>query len=230
MSKTHILVVDDDQRLRQLLERYLSSNGFLVSTANDAEQGKEKIAKYTFDLIILDVMLPGESGIELLSSLRNNKLHPASNVPILLLTAMGETDSRILGLENGADDYLSKPFEPKELLLRIHNILRRVSFQRTASKTLCLGSYSFDVEKAVLSKGHDQVALTTVESNLLKILALNPGKILSREELALRGGVGLSPRTVDVQVTRLRRKIEQDLKNPMYIKTVRHQGYVLWSD
>ena len=229
-NNTHLLVVDDDQRLRQLLNSFLTSNGFLVTTASDAVEAREKIANSTFDLIVLDIMLPGESGVDFLASLRGDKLKPVHNMPILMLTAMGEAEHRISGLEKGADDYLAKPFEPMELLLRIKNILRRINTPLAVQRRIQLGNYQFNVERAVLSKDNADVSLTTVEANLLKILALNPGKVVSRDELALRSGVPLSPRTVDVQVTRLRRKIEVDPRSPSYIKTVRHKGYVLWPD
>jgi two-component system phosphate regulon response regulator OmpR len=228
--RLHLLVVDDDNRLRELLRKYLINEGFMVTVASDALSAREKLLGNLFDLIILDVMMPGESGFEFIKTLRNDLQHPARNLPILLLTAMGESQERILGLEIGADDYLVKPFEARELLLRIQNILKRATPRLATSNRISLGRFSFDTERAALFQGDHPVGLTTAEANLLQLLALNLGRPLSRDELARRSGVELSPRTIDVQVTRLRRKIEINLRQPQYIKTVRHKGYVLWPD
>lgn len=227
-GRSHLLVVDDDSRLRELLRKYLSDNGFIVTLAKDAADARIKLVEGNYDLVVLDVMMPGESGFQLTQAIRDDPFHQANNTPILLLTAMAETDNRIEGLESGADDYLSKPFEPKELVLRIQKILKRTQQPMKANKIVALGDYTFDVEKAELLLNQQTVSITTAEANLLKILALSPGRPHSREDLAVRTGVSLSPRTIDVQVTRLRRRIEPDPRMPTFIKTVRHKGYVLW--
>jgi two-component system phosphate regulon response regulator OmpR len=228
--RLHLLVVDDDNRLRELLGKYLSNEGFKVTVTANAASAREKLANNLFDLIVLDVMMPGESGVEFIQTLRSDIFHPSRNIPILLLTAMGESQERIVGLETGADDYLIKPFEARELLLRIQNILKRVTPRLSTSNRISLGRFNFDTERATLYQGDQSIGLTTAETNLLQLLALNLGCPLSRDELARRCGVELSPRTIDVQVTRLRRKIEPDMRQPQYIKTVRHKGYVLWPD
>jgi two-component system phosphate regulon response regulator OmpR len=192
----HILVVDDDDRLRELLRKFLSENDFLVETASDVADARARLTSLTFDLIVLDLMMPGESGLDFAEDLRQT-----STVPILMLTAMGEGEDRIAGLERGADDYLTKPFEPRELLLRVHSILRRVPRRPE-----------------------------TVEAALLSALAEQPGATLSREELTQRTGASGGGRAVDVQVTRLRRKIERDPRLPRYLQTVRGKGYVLRPD
>jgi two-component system phosphate regulon response regulator OmpR len=227
-DRAHLLVVDDDSRLRELLRKYLSDNGFIVTLAKDAVEARSKLHENAYDLVVLDVMMPGETGFELTRSIRDDPFHEAHNTPILLLTAMAETDSRIEGLESGADDYLAKPFEPKELVLRIQKILKRIQQPIRASKIVTLGDYTFDVERAELLHQSRPVGITSAEANLLKIMAMSPGRTYSREDLAARTGVSLSPRTVDVQVTRLRRRIEPDPRMPTFIKTVRHKGYVLW--
>lgn len=222
-TQPHILVVDDDQRLRDLLSRYLGENGFRVTTAGDAAEARGRLQGLIFDLLILDVMMPGESGFELTSSLRET-----SDVPILLLTARGEPDDRIGGLERGADDYLAKPFEPRELLLRIRTILRRVGAARPErSAVVAMGECAFDLERMELSRGGAPVPLTSVEASLLAILATNPGLVMTREQLINLSRIDGEARTVDVQVTRLRRKIEPDPRSPRYIQTVRGEGYVL---
>ena len=220
----HILVVDDDTRLRDLLSRYLSENGFRVTTASDAGDARAKLAGFAFDLLVLDVMMPGEDGLRLTASLRK-KL----NVPILLLTAMGEPEDRVTGLELGADDYLPKPFEPRELVLRIVNILRRAA---TAERegVVNLGECAFEIDRSTLLRGGAVIHLTTVEASLLRTLATHAGRILSREELIGRSRIDGNERTVDVQVARLRRKIEPDPKMPRYLQTVRGAGYVLQPD
>lgn len=227
-DRSHLLVVDDDSRLRELLRKYLSDNGFIVTLAKDAVETRAKLIENNYDMMVLDVMMPGETGFELTRAIRDDPFHPAYNTPILLLTAMAETENRIEGLESGADDYLAKPFEPKELVLRIQKIIKRSLQPLKASKVIQLGDYTFDVERAELMHKSQTVGITTAEANLLKILATSPGRTHSRDDLAARTGVSLSPRTVDVQVTRLRRRIEPDPRLPTYIKTVRHKGYVLW--
>lgn len=227
-SPAHILVVDDDTRLRGLLQRFLTDNGFLVSQAADAAEARRALDSFEFDLLVVDVMMPGEDGMSLTRSLRETK-----DVPVLMLTAMAEAEDRINGLETGADDYLSKPFDPRELLLRVNAILRRArrsdsgqpSF--SAVEALNLGACVYDMRREALLKGEDPVRLTPAEAALLKELARHPGEILSREELAAATGVSRNLRTVDVQVTRLRKKIESDLRLPRYLQTVRGKGYML---
>jgi two-component system phosphate regulon response regulator OmpR len=222
-DQPHVLVVDDDDRLRELLRKYLSENGLLVSTASDAAEARRRLAKLAFDLIVLDLMMPGESGLDFARDLR-----PGNSVPILMLTAMGEAEDRIAGLERGADDYLTKPFEPRELLLRIHNILRRVPGPPRGP--VRMGDVVFDPERGDLSRGGAPIRLTDVEASLLKALAESPGAILSREALTEATGATGGGRAVDVQVTRLRRKIEPDPRLPRYLQTVRGKGYVLRPD
>lgn len=221
----HILVVDDDRRLRELLQKYLSENGFRVTTAENAVPARAKLASLAFDLIVLDVMMPGENGLDLTASLRRQ-----SQVPILLLTAMGGAEDRIKGLERGADDYLAKPFEPRELVLRIRTILSRVQAPAETPGTIRLGECCFDIERQELKRGEARIRLTSSEASLLKILALNGGLPLSREDLRRQSTECANNRSVDVQVTRLRRKIEPDPKLPRYLQTVRGKGYVLRPD
>ena len=220
----HILVVDDDTRLRELLSKYLSENGFRVTTASDAADARARLAALIFDLIVLDVMMPGETGFELTADVRRT-----SRVPILLLTAMGESEDRIKGFEQGADDYLTKPFEPRELVLRIGTILRRAA-PPLATTMITFGDCSFDIKAQRLSRSDHPVRLTPVEASLLKTLATNAGVTLSRDELIHRSRIEGNARTVDVQVMRLRRKIEADPRLPRYLQTVRGEGYVLWPD
>ena len=225
-DEPHILVVDDDRRLRELLARYLSENGFRVTAATDAAAARAKLGGLEFDLIVLDVMMPGEDGMTLTASLRED-----SSVPILLLTAMGEPEDRIRGLESGADDYLTKPFEPRELLLRIRTILRRVPPAAPPPVSIILGAHRFDLEREALFRDDDPVALTNTEARLLKALALRAGEAMSREDLGRAAGVQeTGSRIIDVQVTRLRRKIEPNPKTPRFLQTVRGKGYVLWPD
>ena len=223
----HILVVDDDTRLRQLLRKYLSDHGFVVATAKDAADARAQLEGLSFDLIVLDVMMPGETGLELTASLRRS-----NEIPILLLTARGEPDDRIAGLEAGADDYLAKPFEPRELVLRINAILRRLPPPPPAEaiRTLRLGRWTYYPERDELRCGDEIWRLTTAEAALLRVLAVEPGITLSREELTERAGIDGNARSVDVQVTRLRRKLEDDPRQPRYLHTVRGEGYVLRPD
>ena len=227
----HLLVVDDDERIRGLLQKFLMRGGFLVSVARDAAQARRLLAGLEFDLIVLDVMMPGEDGIALTRDLRQHM-----TTPILLLTAKGETGNRIEGLEAGADDYLVKPFEPKELLLRINAILRRVPQVRAAEagpKVLHLGTVRYDVDRGELWNGAEIVRLTATEAALMRIFAAQAGVPVSRERLV--GDLGrdesqAQERAVDVQITRLRRKIEADPKQPRYLQTVRGSGYMLAPD
>lgn len=223
----HILVVDDDERLRGLLSQFLTENGFLVTTATDAADARDVLEHLAYDLIILDVMMPGEDGMALTKSLKKQGLQ----TPVLLLTALGEIESRISGFEAGADDYLPKPFEPRELLLRINAILRRVAaVPPTLQDSIKFGKWTLDLERGELVDGADRVPLTSVEHTLLKALASRRGEVVSREELAELCEMSANERTIDVQVTRLRKKVEEDPKLPKYIQTVRGKGYVLWSD
>lgn len=222
---THILAVDDDDRLRELLKKFLSENGFRVSVARDAADARTKLAALEFDLMVLDLMMPGESGLDLAADIR--KTNP---IPILMLTAMAESENRISGLEKGADDYLTKPFEPRELLLRINNILRRQPGLIESQIDIQMGDVLFDQNHDTLSRNGELIRLTSIEASLLKVLAEQPNNILSREELIERTGAAGGGRAVDVQVTRLRRKIEQDPRLPRYLQTVRGKGYVLRPD
>jgi two-component system phosphate regulon response regulator OmpR len=221
----HILVVDDDGRLRDLLGKFLAENGFSVSAAADAADARRKLKSLAFDLIILDLMMPGESGLDFARSLRQT-----DRTPILMLTAMGEPEDRISGLECGADDYLVKPFEPRELLLRINNIIKHMPAATETPERVRLGAYVFDLGRGEMSRDGEPLRLTEQEVALLRALAETPGVILSRDELTKRTGAAAGGRAVDVQVTRLRRKIEQDPKLPRYLQTVRGRGYTLKPD
>ncbi|EEE36048.1 DNA-binding response regulator PetR [Rhodobacteraceae bacterium KLH11] len=227
----HLLIVDDDERIRDLLKKFLMRSGFLVSSARDAAHARRVLSGLDFDLIVLDVMMPGEDGVSLTRALRETH-----ETPILLLTAKGETEHRIAGLEAGADDYLAKPFEPKELLLRINAILRRMPetpVQDAAAKILHLGPIRYDIERGEMWQGEDPVRLTATESQLMKIFSAQPGEPISRAKLVEdlgRDKGQAQERAVDVQITRLRRKLEQDPKQPRYLQTVRGAGYMLAPD
>jgi two-component system phosphate regulon response regulator OmpR len=227
----HLLIVDDDERIRTLLQKFLIRHGFLVTAARDAAHARRILSGLDFDLIVMDVMMPGEDGLSLTKSLRENM-----QTPILLLTAKGETGSRIEGLEAGADDYIAKPFEPKELLLRINAILRRMpdtAAEESAPRVLSLGSIRYDMERGEMWQGDDLVRLTATEVQLMKIFSAKTGTALSRstlvEELGRDRGQA-QERAVDVQITRLRRKIEDNPKQPRYLQTVRGSGYMLAVD
>ncbi len=224
-EQPHILAVDDDTRLRELLRKFLSENGFMVTTAADAAEARIKLESICFDLMVLDLMMPGESGLELAQSLRQT-----NDIPILMLTAMSEPEDRINGLEKGADDYLAKPFEPRELLLRINNILKRVPQATEGPNFLSLGNVQFDLKREELKRDGEVIHLTQTESALLRTLAKAPDRILSREVLCQESGTESEGRSVDVQVTRLRRKIEADPRQPRYLQTIRGQGYRLRPD
>lgn len=218
----HILIVDDDRRIRELLKRYLADHGYRVTTAENAADARAKLAGLAFDLLVVDVMMPGESGIEFTSSLRRT-----SSVPILMLTALGETEDRIEGLESGADDYLPKPFEPRELLLRIGTILRRSKGPGGRTEDVALGDCRFNITRGELRRGDELIRLTTREVQLMRIFAAHPGQPLSRLDLC---DDEAAERSIDVQINRLRRKIELDPRNPTYLQTVRGEGYVLMPD
>ena len=220
----HILVVDDDVRLRKLLQRYLSENGYRVTMAGTAAEAESKLRGLIFDLLVLDVMMPGESGIELTRRLRERL-----SVPILLLTAMGEPEDRISGLESGADDYLVKPFEPRELLLRIATILRRTLATpiEVPDTPVQIGSCKFHAGRCELARDGENVRLTGAEAQLLTLFVSRRGVTLSRAELCRYCGIDAGGRAIDVQITRLRRKIEPDPHTPRYLLTIRGEGYTL---
>jgi two-component system phosphate regulon response regulator OmpR len=218
----HLLVVDDDTRIRSLLKRYLAENGFRVSIAANASEARAKLRGLDFDLIVLDIMMPGETGVELTQSLRRER-----DVPILMLTALTETDNRIQGLEAGADDYLPKPFDPRELILRINNILRRGNaHQQPKLEQVVFGPYSFQIARRELKKGGESLKLTDREQEILCIFAQRVGETIPRHEL-VGEDANVGERTIDVQINRLRRKIEKDPANPTWLQTVRGIGYRL---
>jgi two-component system, OmpR family, phosphate regulon response regulator OmpR len=219
----HLLVVDDDRRIRTLLSRYLVENGYRVTTADTAAVARRRLTGLSFDLIVLDLMMPGESGIDFAADLRRR-----SDVPILMLTARAEPEHRIEGFEAGADDYLSKPFEPRELLLRITSILRRQSRSQPAEDAVGFGPFSFHMSRGELKLGEEIIRLTERERDLLRTFATRAGETVSRIELAT--GANGSERAVDVQINRLRRKIETDPANPVHLQTVRGIGYRLQID
>ncbi len=222
-DKPHILVVDDDDRLRVLLSKYLSEQGFMVTAAANAVEARGKLAAFIFDLLILDVMMPGETGLELLESLKDN------STPTLMLSAMGEVEDRISGLELGAEDYLTKPFEPKELVLRIRAILRRVSAQEEKSQIIQFGAFRFDLANLQLKRADEIIYLTSNEALMLKLLAQQIGTPISREDLSRLMPNSGNERSVDVQMVRLRKKIEENDSKPLYIQTIRGAGYVLYA-
>lgn len=227
-QQPHVLVVDDDKRLRDLIGRYLTEQGYRVTTAVDAADARAKLAGITFDLLVVDIMMPGENGLDLTRSLREKTL-----VPILLLTAMGESTDRITGLETGADDYLVKPFEPRELVLRIKSILKRASAgveRQTSVGAVKFGPFVFELDKRRLFKAGEPVHLTEAEAELMYQLARRAGEPVSREELSPQGDESGDSRLIDVQMTRLRRKIEDDPRFPRYLVTVRGRGYMLQPD
>ena len=223
----HLLIVDDDQRIRALLAQFLLRNGFLVSTARDAAHARRLLAGLEFDLIVLDVMMPGETGLEFLSDLRRD-----NPVPALFLTALSETEHRIQGLETGADDYMSKPFEPRELVLRIKSILGRASSLAALSSPsrISFGPYLFDVDAAMLTHDGERVHITTAEQKLLGCFASAPDTVLSRDDLSAAMDGSMHGRSIDVAVARLRGKIEPDARHPVYLQTVRNKGWLLRTD
>lgn len=222
----HILVIDDDERIRLLLSRYLFDNGFLPLTAESASEARDILRRFSVDALVVDIMMPGESGIDLTKTIRET-----SDIPVLLLTALGEIDDRIAGLQSGADDYLTKPFEPLELVLRLQAILRRRPKPQKIAETFTIGRWTYDHEINALVDGGEIQRLTAVEGTLLRALASRPGVIVGREDLArLCDMDAAGERTIDVQVTRLRRKMEEDTKMPRLLQTVRGRGYVLRMD
>jgi two-component system phosphate regulon response regulator OmpR len=221
----HLLIVDDDKRIRELLQKFLNGKGFRVTVAADAAEARRKLEGLDFDLLVLDVMMPGENGIALTGALREIR-----NIPVILLTALSEAESRVAGLEAGADDYLVKPFDPRELVLRINNILKR-SANPTKPKIdqLIFGPFNFSLVKRELRKGASLIGLTGREQEIMMIFAANAGQTIARHELA-GNGVDVGERTIDVQINRLRRKIEDDPANPIWLQTVRGIGYKLCLD
>ncbi|MFV0369286.1 MAG: response regulator [Hyphomicrobiaceae bacterium] len=222
----HVLVVDDDQKIRDLLRRYLSEHGFRVTPAADAAAARAAMRGLTFDLILLDVMMPGENGLDLARDLKANL-----SVPILMLTARSDPEDRIAGLETGVDDYLQKPFEPRELLLRLQIILRRGrgSASGATGDEVHMGAYVFYISRGELKKDDESIKLTERERDLLRQFAQRPGTPIQRHELSSEDTTG-SERAIDVQINRLRRKIESDPSNPVYLQTVRGKGYILYTD
>ena len=220
-SKKHILVVDDDNRIRSLLKDYLNENNYIVSTSKDSENAKVKLKQFKFDLIVLDVMMPGQNGYDLTKEIKKN-----INIPIILLTAKGEVENRIKGLELGADDYIGKPFEPKELLLRIKNIINKNNKIDLNTKYF-IGSAQIDLNKMIINLEEKNKKINSSEKKVLIEMLSNPGKAYSREEIGKISGIS-QERSIDVMITRLRQKIETNPKNPKYLQTIRGSGYVLW--
>ena len=217
----HILVVDDDDGIRDLVKQYLIQNNFVVTTANSAEDASEKIRVVKFDLIVLDIMMPGKSGLEFTIENKNNL-----NTPIILLTAKGEASDRVEGLEIGADDYLPKPFEPKELILRIKNILNKTKL-KNKKRVIDFGNITIDLNRHIIFKENKEFKINNTEKTILEVMINSPGKTFSREEIGSITNLD-KERSIDVIITRLRKKIEPDPKNPKYLQTLRGEGYVLW--
>ena len=222
----HILVIDDDERLRLLLRRFLEESGFRITDVASARDARRLLGSIAFDLLIVDIMMPGETGLEFLTDLRK-----ASEVPALFLTAMAETERRITGLESGADDYMSKPFEPRELVLRIRSILARAAARpRQAGSSIGFGPYSFDPSTGVLMHSSGRIHITTAEQKLLASFASHPDTVLSREDIATAMDSSMRGRSIDVAVARLRAKLEPDPRFPVYLQTVRNKGWLLRTD
>tara|TARA_B100001564_G_C20597713_1_gene651077 strand:+ start:419 stop:1096 length:678 start_codon:yes stop_codon:yes gene_type:complete len=219
--KKHILVVDDDNRIRDLLKEYLNENDYIVSTSEDATNAKIKVGQFKFDLIVLDVMMPGQNGYDLTKEIKKDY-----KIPIILLTAKGEVENRIKGLELGADDYLGKPFEPKELLLRIKNITNKGN-KIDLNKEYFVGNAKIDLNKMCINLGKSNKKINLSEKKVLIEMLANPGKTYSRDEIGKISGIS-QERSIDVMITRLRQKIETNPKSPKYLQTIRGSGYVLW--
>ena len=220
----HVLLVDDDHRIRELLGRYLQDNGFRVTTARDTTTARAAMRGLAFDLVILDVMMPGESGLDLARELKG-----IAPIPICMLTARAEPENRVEGLEAGVDDYVTKPFEPRELVLRLQNIMRRGRIGNEPRDEIRMGDSAFSIERGELRRGDETIKLTERERDLLRLFASRPGSPIARHELASDDSTG-SERAIDVQINRLRRKIELDPSNPVYLQTVRGKGYILYID
>lgn len=218
----HVLVVDDDTRICDLISRYLSAQDFVVVQAHDASQARKMMQAFSFDVLVVDVMMPGETGLSLTADISEKH-----DVPVLLLTAMGETQDRIAGLESGADDYLTKPFEPRELVLRLQAILKRTRKSMSENAKLKIGGWVFDPAAAILENAQETVGLSAVEVKLLQVLADHHGQPVSRADLAAQSDVEAAERSIDVQITRLRKKMGEDPKMPRHLQTVRGKGYLL---
>jgi len=223
-SKIHILVIDDDDKIRELLKQYLKNNNFIISTAINATDAEEKLKIFKFDMAVIDIMMPGKDGLQLTKEIKENL-----DLPIILLTAKGEAEDRIKGLEIGAEDYLAKPFEPKELLLRISNIIRRIKKNKNIIDLIKIGKVFINIHKMVIQKDKKIIKINTNEKTLLENMINSAGKTFSREEISRITNL-TQERSIDVLVTRIRKKIEPDPKNPKYLQTVRGSGYVLWLD
>lgn len=223
-SKIHILIIDDDEKIRDLLKQYLKNNNFFVSTAINASDAEEKLKIIKFDLAIIDIMMPGKDGLQLTKEIREK-----IDLPIILLTAKGEPEDRVRGLELGAEDYLPKPFEPKELLLRIKNVIKRIRKNKYAITSIKIGKANINIKKMEIQKEKKVIKINASEKTLLENMIGSAGKIFSREEISKITNL-TQERSIDVLVTRLRQKIEPDPKNPKYLQTVRGTGYVLWLD
>jgi len=219
--KAHILIVDDDDRIRELVKQYLNDNDYLVTTANSAEDAKEKVNILKFDIIVLDIMMPGKSGLEF-----TNENKKKINTPIILLTAKGEVSDRIEGLETGADDYLAKPFEPRELILRIKNILQKTK-NKIQKRVVNFSNINIDLNKLLIIKNNKEFKINNTEKKILEKMVNSPGEIFTREDIGKLINLD-KERSIDVIITRLRKKIEDDPKKPKYLQTIRGTGYVLW--
>jgi two-component system phosphate regulon response regulator OmpR len=224
INKPHILIVDDDERILKLLKAFLSKNGYEISTATSVPEAESYISQTNFDLLMLDVMMPGVTGIEFAKQIKGNETH----VPIILLTALSEPEDRVKGLESGADDYITKPFEPKELLLRTQNLIELYGYKKNSiSEQIKFGDVIYDIGTKQLINGDENITLSSTEQKLLETLIENKNKVVSREELSdVMYGIG--ERSIDVQIARLRSRIELDPKQPKYLQTVRHEGYILY--
>ncbi len=220
-NKTHILIVDDDNRIRDLLKEYLKDNNFIISTSENAENAKFKLNQFKFDIIVLDVMMPGQNGYDLTKEIKKY-----FKIPVILLTAKGEVEDRIKGLELGADDYISKPFEPKELLLRIKNIINKEN-KIDLNIKYSIGKAQVDLNKMIINLGEKSKKINVSEKKILIEMLANPGKSFTREQIGDISGIN-QERSIDVMITRLRQKIETNPKNPKYLQTIRGSGYVLW--
>lgn len=222
-NKSHILVVDDDTRIIKLLKKFLQQNNFLVSTASSSAEAFGLLGNFVFDLIILDVMMPEITGLEFATKIKESK----KALPIIMLTALTEPEDRVKGLEAGANDYLTKPFEPKELLLRINNLITFHNLYKKEEQIARIGNYLYDLSTKIFTSNDQIIALSSTEQKLLDLLIASRNKVITRDELSVKMG-GLNPRSIDVQIVRLRNKLEPDPKIPKYLKTIRNLGYVLY--
>lgn len=227
-DRPHLLIIDDDKRIRDLVVRYVRDHGHVAVSAANAGEARALLGQLVFDLLVVDIMMPGENGVDFTTDLRES----GDDTPVLMLTALGDTDNRISGLESGADDYLPKPFEPRELLLRIDAILRRRTQNKVKDETFAIGGYHYDAQMQSLydNESGDEIGLTNVEARLLEVLARHGASVVSRDALARECDLDSTTRALDVQITRLRRKLEQDTSRPRYLQTVRGRGYILYPD